>query len=136
VNLERLSEFLAALPRKHRYVFELREPSWITQPVLDLLKRHRAAFCIYEIAGYHSPLHVTADFAYVRLHGPTANKYAGSYSDLQLQSWADWIDEHRNYLSAIYFYFDNDQAGYAAHNALTLRRMVAGKLGQRLAPAA
>jgi uncharacterized protein YecE (DUF72 family) len=129
INLERLQEFLAALPRKHRYAFEFRETSWLTDAVLDLLRKHEAAFCIYEIAGYHSPLHVTADFAYVRLHGPTANKYAGSYSDSQLEKWAEWIDDKREALRAIYFYFDNDQAGYAAQNALTLKRMVAAKLG-------
>jgi uncharacterized protein YecE (DUF72 family) len=28
-------------------------------------------------------------------------------------------------LEAIYIYFDNDQAGYAAHNALTLKQLVA-----------
>jgi len=129
INLERLQELLAVLPRKHRYAFEFRETSWLTDAVLDLLQKYEAAFCIYEIAGYHSPLHVTTDFAYVRLHGPTANKYAGSYSDGQLTEWAEWIEEQRKRLRAIYFYFDNDQAGYAAQNALTLKRMVAEKLG-------
>ena len=38
-------------------------------------------------------------------------------------------EEQRKRLRAIYFYFDNDQAGYAAQNALTLKRMVAEKLG-------
>ena len=129
INLERLQELLAVLPRKHRYAFEFRETSWLTDAVLDLLQKYEAAFCIYEIAGYHSPLHVTTDFAYVRLHGPTANKYAGSYSDGQLTEWAEWIEGQRKRLRAIYFYFDNDQAGYAAQNALTLKRMVAEKLG-------
>src|SRR5439155_684405 len=31
VNLERLDEFLRALPRNHHYAFEFREPSWITE---------------------------------------------------------------------------------------------------------
>jgi uncharacterized protein YecE (DUF72 family) len=128
INLERLEEFLAALPRKHRYAFEFRETSWITDPVLELLRKHNAAFCVHEIAGYHSPVEVTTDFAYIRLHGPTANKYAGSYSDAQLEKWAEWIEEQSE-LRAIYFYFDNDQAAYAAHNALTLKRMVAARLG-------
>ena len=120
---------VASLPGKHRYAFEFRETSWITEPVLELLRKYRAAFCIYEIAGYRSPLHVTTDFAYVRLHGPTANKYAGSYTDDQLEVWAAWIDDRQKQLRAIYFYFDNDQAGYAAQNALTLKRMVARRLG-------
>jgi uncharacterized protein YecE (DUF72 family) len=43
-----------------------------------------------------------------------------------LRQWARWIEQQANKLKAIYVYFDNDQAGYAAQNALTLRRMVIG----------
>jgi uncharacterized protein YecE (DUF72 family) len=32
---------------------------------------------------------------------------------------------------AVYFYFDNDQAGYAATNALRLREMVFGRTLKR-----
>ena len=31
--------------------------------VESILRKFNAAFCIYELAGYHSPLNVTADFA-------------------------------------------------------------------------
>jgi uncharacterized protein YecE (DUF72 family) len=127
VNEERLEEFLEALPRYHRYTFELREPSWFTPGVLDLLRKHRAAFCVYDIGGFHSPIEVTADFAYIRLHGP-GNKYQGSYSAEALARWAAWIADWSPRLKAIYIYFDNDQAGYAAHNGLTLKRLVAQSL--------
>ncbi|MFL6299840.1 MAG: DUF72 domain-containing protein [Terriglobales bacterium] len=128
INLERLQELLAILPPKYKYAFEFRELSWINEQVLETLQRYSSAFCIYEIAGYHSPLHVTTDFAYVRLHGP-GGKYQGSYSDAALEEWAEWIAEQSTELRAIYFYFDNDQAGYAPQNALTLRRKVAERLG-------
>jgi uncharacterized protein YecE (DUF72 family) len=62
----------------------------------------------------------------VRLHGPDAGKYQGSYSNSILRQWADRIDEWSTKLKSIYLYFDNDQAGYAAHNAMTLRKMVLG----------
>jgi uncharacterized protein YecE (DUF72 family) len=123
-NEERLEEFLQALPRRHRYTFEFREPTWFTPRILELLRRYRAAFCIYDIGGFHSPVEVTTDFAYVRLHGP-GNKYQGSYSNQVLQDWARWIRDWSPRLKAIYVYFDNDQAGYAAHNALTLKQLVA-----------
>jgi len=126
VNVSRLDELLEILPR-HRYVFELRETSWMHPDVHRVLRRHNAAFCIYELAGYHSPLTITADFSYVRLHGPAAGKYQGSYGELRLRQWAEWIEHHARNMKAIYVYFDNDQAGYAAHNALTLRRMVLGR---------
>lgn len=95
--------------------------------VLCVLERYNAAFCVYELAGYHSPFTVTADFAYVRLHGPAAGNYEGSYSDKPCGGWASRIEAWAREVKAIYIYFDNDQAGYAAHNALTLKEMVLGK---------
>jgi len=135
VNPGRLEALLEVLPRTHRYAFEFREHSWIKDEIKSILEKHNAAFCIYELAGYHSPLWVTADFAYIRLHGPGKGKYQGAYSDAALKNWAKWIEERRGALKAIYVYFDNDQAGYAAHNALTLREMVLNRAGLRL-PAA
>jgi hypothetical protein len=44
---------------------------------VDLLARHNAAFCIYDIAQRRSPLSATADFVYIRLHGPGAAAYSG-----------------------------------------------------------
>jgi uncharacterized protein YecE (DUF72 family) len=69
---------LQILPRDVRYAFEFRELSWMTPQVDSIRKKFNAAFCIYELAGYHSPLNITADFAYVRLHGPEIGKYQGN----------------------------------------------------------
>lgn len=123
VNPERLDEFLGALPTNHRYTFEFRNPTWDMPEVYEILRRHRAAYCIYELAGFHSPLEVTTDFAYVRLHGP-GGKYQGSYSEARLRTWAVRIREWQQTLRGVYVYFDNDQAGYAAQNALELKRLV------------
>jgi uncharacterized protein YecE (DUF72 family) len=125
VDVLRLEDFLGGLPARHRYVFEFRNPTWNISPVFDVLRRHNAAFCIYELGGFQSPLEVTANFAYVRLHGP-GNKYQGDYSDRILGSWADRIKKWRKELEHIYVYFDNDQAGFAPKNALQLKRMVMG----------
>jgi uncharacterized protein YecE (DUF72 family) len=136
LNLERLEGLLEILPRGHRYAFEFRELSWITPEVNRLLERYNAAFCIYQLAGYHSPFDVTADFAYVRLHGPEAGKYQGSYSRAQLREWARRIEQWSAKLKAIYIYFDNDQAGYAAQNALDLKKMVYGRASEEKRSAA
>jgi uncharacterized protein YecE (DUF72 family) len=124
VNVERFAEFLEALPKYHRYTFEFREPSWEGEEIYSLLRKHGAAYCIYELAGYKSPLHVTADFVYVRLHGPTLNKYAGSYDARTLKLWAKRIEEWMREERSVFIYFDNDQAGYAPANALTLKSML------------
>lgn len=123
VNVERLEEFLRALPRGHRYAFELRNQSWMTDKVYEVLQKYDAAFCIYELAGYHSPFEITASWTYVRLHGPTRSKYAGTYSDAQLAAWAKRIDGWRSTMKAVYVYFDNDDSAYAVNNALTLKRL-------------
>jgi uncharacterized protein YecE (DUF72 family) len=136
VNVTRLEALLEILPPEHRYAFEFRETSWMTAEVLRVLRRYNAAFCIYELAGYRSPCEITADFAYVRLHGPDEGKYQGSYGASKLRQWARRIEQWSATLKAIYVYFDNDQHGYAARNALTLRAMVLGRTGKPASKAA
>jgi len=123
LNLERLEDFLRALPKRRRYAFEFRNETWNVQAVYDLLARFNAAYCIYHLAGFQSPLQVTADFTYIRLHGP-GGKYQGSYDDAALREWANRIEAWRHSLKAIYVYFDNDQSGYAVHDALRLKKLV------------
>lgn len=79
---------------------------------------------------------ITANFAYVRLHGPVAGKYQCSYSKAQLREWARQIEQWSAKLKAIYIYFENDQAGYAAQNALGLRKMAFGRLDRNISSAA
>lgn len=123
VDAERFEAFLTHLPRGHQYAFEFRNPTWHTPAIYELLHRHNAAFCIFELAGFHSGLEITADFTYVRLHGP-GNAYQGLYSPSALQTWSDRIDEWRTQLRGIFVYFDNDQAAYAVENAIALKRML------------
>jgi uncharacterized protein YecE (DUF72 family) len=125
VNTERLVNLLEILPQDVRYTFEFCELSWVSSEVESILRKFNAAFCIYELAGYHSPFNITADFAYVRLHGPDPGKYQGSYSQERL-SGARRIETWAAQLKAIYIYFDNDQYGYAPANAMTLKNMVLG----------
>jgi uncharacterized protein YecE (DUF72 family) len=124
-DVRRLAAFLDALPRAHECAFELRDPGWHRPQVYALLRRHNAAFCIYQLAGFESPHLITADFAYVRLHGPRAQAYGGAYSERALAAWAAEIRSWRR-LRRVYVYFDNDEAGYAVRNAATLRRLLAG----------
>jgi uncharacterized protein YecE (DUF72 family) len=63
----------------------------------------------------------------VRLHGPGLGKYQETYSNGRLRRWSKQVEDWAKDLAAIYIYFDNDQAGYAARNALTLKKMVIGK---------
>ena len=122
-NVARLVTSLHSLPAPHRYTFEFRDASWHDASIYQALRRHNAAFCMYELDGFQSPHEVTADFAYVRLHGP-GRKYQGEYSLHALKTWARPIKQWRCSLHAVYIYFDNDQAAYAAKNAAVLKDMV------------
>ena len=72
MNLERLEEFLPFCHGITATHSSFREPSWHTPATLKLLRRYNAAYCIYQLAGYQTDIEVTADWAYVRLHGPDA----------------------------------------------------------------
>ena len=127
-NVERLAAFLAALPETGRYAFEFRDPSWFDDKVYQLLQEAGAAFCIYDLAGRQSPKTVTADFVYVRLHGPD-QAYEGSYSVQALAGWAGAISAWQKQGWDVFCFFDNDQKGYAPANALRLQEMLIGNDG-------
>jgi uncharacterized protein YecE (DUF72 family) len=121
-DVSRLARFLDALPSHVAAAFEFRDRSWHHPEVYALLRERRAAFCIFDLAGFTSPFEITAPFAYVRLHGPAA-KYCGSYSAAALGQWATRIESAPALRSAFVF-FDNDEAGDAPENALALRALL------------
>jgi uncharacterized protein YecE (DUF72 family) len=123
-NPRRLDHFLDALPDGYRYVFEFRDKSWFTEDVYQVLETHGATFCIYDLEGEESPKKITADLVYIRLHGPSINAYEGKYTKNDLAGWAGALTTWADRGHTIYVYFDNDQNGYAAQNALELQDMI------------
>jgi uncharacterized protein YecE (DUF72 family) len=123
-NAERLEAFLSVLPKKYRYVFEFRNSTWYDEEIVGLLRKYNCAFCIYELAGHTSPAYVTADFAYVRLHGPGNTKYQGSYTQKQLKELAAQCQVWQREGLDVFVFFDNDERGYAAFNAKSLQCLV------------
>lgn len=124
VNVDRLRALLAALPRGTRYAFEFRDPTWHTAAVREVLEQANAAFCVFDLGGVTSPRWITADFVYVRLHGPHA-PYRGRYGQDRLEHWASWLmgcgvaDAH--------VYFDNDEAGHAVEDARLMRALLGAR---------
>ena len=103
------------------HALEVRHPSWITDRLFAFLKKYNIAFCIADTAGRY-PYHevVTADFVYVRLHG-SKKLYASDYSEGELQTWAQKINEWEK---DMYLYFDNDFEGHAVKNANRLKEIL------------
>jgi uncharacterized protein YecE (DUF72 family) len=122
---ERLRIFLGLLPTNGRYSFEFRNPGWFHPEMYSLLSEFRTAFCVYELSGLISPMEITADFIYLRLHGP-AGKYQGRYSMEQLGVWHERFEQWAQQSLDVFCYFDNDENGFAALNALELRRLIHG----------
>jgi uncharacterized protein YecE (DUF72 family) len=122
-NQERLSLFLDSLSKEFRYAFEFRDHSWLNEQCYELLGRHGAAVCIYELDGFLSPHQVTGNFVYLRLHGP-GGPYQGNYAPGTLSEWAKAISSWSARHTSVYCYFDNDEAGYAAKNAIELQEML------------
>ncbi len=122
-NAERLKNFLDILPRQGQYAFEFRDSSWWNEDIRHLLEANNAAFCIYELAGIQSPRWITADFVYIRLHGPD-EAYQGFYDKQTLSGWAGAVSAWMRQGRSVYCYFDNDQNGYAPQNASMLKNML------------
>ncbi|MCW2796012.1 DUF72 domain-containing protein [Nocardioides sp.] len=125
----RLDEFLSRLPRTMRVAVEFRHPSWHHEAVYELLERRGAAYVVMSGAGLPCVLRATAEFVYVRMHGPShEHLYAGSYSDSDLDWWADRIREWQVQERDVFVYFNNDGQGHAVVDADRLRT----RLGQTL----
>jgi uncharacterized protein YecE (DUF72 family) len=121
----RLDYFLSRLQWWVRTAVEFRHESWIDDSVFDLLERHQAAYCVMSGASLPCVLRATAPFVYVRLHGPDdQHLYGGSYSDADLQWWADRLREWENMGKEAFVYFNNDGGGNAVRNAATLRHLL------------
>ena len=117
----RLDAFLEEAPREHRWAVELRDPSWLVEEVYGVLRKHNAALVVHDMIRGH-PREVTADWVYLRFHGPGEGDYEGSYSSQALSGVSRRIRRHLAEGRETFAFFNNDQHGDAAENARDLRR--------------
>jgi uncharacterized protein YecE (DUF72 family) len=123
-NEQRLRDFLPMLNPQRRYTFEFRHASWYAPPILRLLADNNIALCISDHHDAPSPWKRTADFVYIRGHGP-GGRYKDHYSDVTLQDWAKRAKAWARRGHDVYVYFDNDQKSAAPADALKLKQMIA-----------
>ncbi len=127
-NPSRLDEFLTTAPSEKRWAVELRDPGWLNDETYDVLRRHAAALCVHDLlAG--QPWELTADWTYIRFHGPNAleQPYRGRYGEKRLSSIAERLSSWLADGVDVYAYFNNDDSGYAVQDA----RLLARRLGAR-----
>ena len=126
-----LADFLPSLPADLRWAIEFRNPRWLTDATLTLLRAHRVALALVEgrwvkrermFALAEEP---TADFAYVRWMGP--DRSLTDYSrvqvarDREMGLWADALAALRSRVRDIFGYVNNHFEGHSPATARTLQ---------------
>jgi len=121
-DVRRLDDFLALAPRRIRWAVEIRDRSWLHDETYEVLRRHGAALCIHDLIDRH-PFLLTADWTYVRFHGPraTSKPYHDPYGARRLRRWADRLGPLLDAGRDVYCYFNNDYHGHAVTDACRLR---------------
>jgi uncharacterized protein YecE (DUF72 family) len=115
-----IDNFLDILHPSLKHAIEIRHASWMQDEFMDCLRQRNVAFCISDTAGrYPMRIEMTADFAYLRLHG-SQQLYASLYTEEELKSWAEKI---RAWSCETWVFFDNDSEGNAVRNALRLKEI-------------
>ena len=117
---ETLASFLQKLPQGFKHVVEFRHPSWLNEEVFQILHEYNAGLCVFDMPSLTCPPLATADFAYIRFHG-SESLYSTCYSDEELADWANRIADLAKSLDTVFIYFNNDVAGFAVKNAMTIR---------------
>jgi uncharacterized protein YecE (DUF72 family) len=120
-DLPLLSSYLELLPREMKHAVEFRHESWSDEETFDLLRSRGMAYCIVSSPSLKAHVRATASFAYIRMHGE-GGWYASCYSDRELQDWSKHVVRLASEGCNGYVYFNNDYAGYAVQNAMTIRR--------------
>jgi len=120
----RLQAFLDALPEGRRYAVEFRDPAWYEEAVLEMLRSRNVALCVSDHHHAPAPWEATADFVYLRGHGP-GGRYFGRYGEALLKDWARAIRSWRT-SHDVFVYFDNDIKSAAPADAEQLVGMLGG----------
>jgi len=118
-DADRLSAFLRMLSPKRRYSIEFRHPSWYSPQIMRLLSEDNISLCISDHHDAPASWRRTADFVYVRGHGP-----GGHYSTDALAGWAKRISSWKAQGCDVFVFFDNDQKSAAPIDALKLKQIL------------
>ncbi|MBW8763047.1 MAG: DUF72 domain-containing protein [Microbacterium sp.] len=119
-----------------RHAIEPRSKTFDDPQSLRMLQRHGVALVVADTAGRWPRFDaLTADFAYVRLHGAEM-LYHSAYTTAELREWADRVTVWADGTGAedgrprdVYVYFDNDARGHAPYDAAALAALVGERLG-------
>lgn len=142
--IDRLERFLPSLPRGRRYAVEVRNKTFVTTRLLDVLRRHGAALAFIDHPWFYGIDQIlrkggvtTTDFAYIRWLGDRREIEARTtrWDRLIVDRRRDlgrWIPAIRGLLArgmTVYGYFNNHYAGYALGSIEQFRGLWDGSPG-------
>ena len=109
-----LRAFLAQLPEGTRAALEFRHASWFDDEVFEALRSRNIALCVADSEKLHSPVEITADYAYFRLRDE-------GYQQADIEKWAEKIRTLKGVTDA-FVYFKHEEQGLGPDFA---RRLIA-----------
>jgi uncharacterized protein YecE (DUF72 family) len=107
-----LRAFVDAVPEGTRAAFEFRHASWLDDETLGILRSRNLALCVADSEKMHTPVEMTADYAYFRLRDE-------GYVQADIERWAATI----NGLSGVgdaFVYFKHEEQGLGPEFAARL----------------
>lgn len=105
-----LSAFLDELSDDLRVAFEFRHASWLSDDVMDLLRKNNIALCISDGEKVKIPVEVTATHAYFRLRDE-------GYQPPDIQQWAATVQDRTAACKDAFVYFKHEEEGKGAEFA-------------------
>jgi len=129
INIERLEQFinffsneLIKKKSKARIALEFRHETWFYAETYEILRNYNCALVINDSAYFPYEETFTANFTYLRFHGP-GMLYASKYSVNELKKWKPKINNFPKEIKEVYIYFNNDFFGYAIDDAKYLKNL-------------
>jgi uncharacterized protein YecE (DUF72 family) len=103
-DLAAFDAFLDVLPPRVCGAFEFRHDSWLDEEVYARLRARNLALCIADSETRHTPLVVTADYAYLRLRDE-------GYAEEHIAQWAGRVQELSTRCRDVFVYFKHEDEG-------------------------
>ena len=121
---QRVTEFQPSdlSPAPLRHAIELRRLDVLDATVMTALRSHNAAIALSHSSRWPLIQETTADFSYIRLHGPH-QLYDSEYGAKALEAWSERVSDLAAF-GDVLVYFDNDGHAYAPNDARSLARLV------------
>ncbi len=137
--LRRLTSFLAMLPEGYQWALEIRNKSWLTKSLFELLEQHSVSLALIDHPWMYRPNELfaregilTGSFAYVRWLGDRhgIEKITTTWNDTvvdrrpDLELWVPHLQELIERRFPVFGYVNNHYAGYAPETLAMLREML------------